>query len=217
MGYQVFNLPPRYVHQTKNHLGKQTKALHQCGKTTSQREGTRRRVHFNEDANQTIQVARLHNKQEIWYNHNDLIGFQHNWSQQNLEIMTPRKKKKHALLLGERSVPPLEDFQTFGSENRERRKKLVGTVVEHQASCKAVGYTDPYGYYIISKALSRNGRKFAWRAAAVNAYEVECFRKEMISVSMYSLFMDYYWNSIYPHLKNEPLMYLSKVLLCECD
>lgn len=211
MGYHV-NLPPRYVQQIACPGERAMEVKHEKSR---RRNRSRRTVHFNENANKTIVVSRLY-KPEIWYNHLDFIGFEHNWKQKHREPETPRKTKKRPLLLGERSIPPLEDFQTFRSEACESRKRLVGSVLDHQASCKAAGYTDPDGYSIISKALSKSDRKVAWRAAAVNDYEVACFRKEMGRVSVSSLFVEYYLTAIQPHL-SDPLGYLTKVLLCQCD
>jgi hypothetical protein len=119
-------------------------------------------------------------------------------------------------MVGKKSIPPMEDFQTFGEGANVSQRLLVQSILKHQASCLARGYTDLGGYGMLSKSMTKNDRKLAWQAAAVNAYEAECFRKDEAAVSLSCLFFEYCMTSIHPYL-NEPMVVMSKMLLCECD
>ncbi len=207
MGYQL-NLPPRYVHQI-SHLSSRTALNESADKNP-------RTVHFREDANQTIRLPQLE-EHDLWYNSWDYALFEKDWKENTNAETTMTRKKKRRLILGQRPTPPpLEHFLSFRGKCCENRRRLIQCLLEHQASCRDLGYLDPDGCCILSKAYSRNDRKFAWQAAAVNAYEVANFQNETVSVSFASLLIDYYSSSIQPHM-NDPLSYLSKVLLCQCD
>jgi hypothetical protein len=145
----------------------------------------------------------------------DYSLFSRNFKYDKKESMVPRKPKA-TLIVGKRAIPPMEELQTFSTGGHVSRRLLIQSILMHQASCRARGYTDPDGYSFLSKALSKPDRKQAWQAAQVNAYEADCFRKEDSSMSLSQLFLDYYVESIHPYL-NEPIVFLSKVLLCECD
>lgn len=210
MGYQLLNLPPRYVQQISHSAPR--KAL----SATVDSENHIRKVHFHDDANHTILVQPME-KLDLWYSPLDFSKFRKEYEKNEGAVMTTPRKRRRRLILGQRPTPPpLEQFQTFRDKECQNRRRLVKTLLEHQELCREKGFYDPDGCYLLSKALSRNDRKFAWQAAAVNAYEVEGFRKPMHSMTLASLLTDYYWSSIHPYM-NDPLSYLAKVLQCQCD
>lgn len=216
MGYQL-HLPPRYLRPLplkSNDL----RLLHEelLSKEVFKNRDDRKRVKFNLDANRTARVPKTHLKDNIWYTSQDFEAFESNWKQMNRESETPIMKKKRSLVMGKRVVPPMEDVRTFSCEAGASRRRLIRTLLEHQSSCKAQGFSDPDGYSILSKTLSLKDRKVAWEAGAVNAYEVHCFEKELTTSSLPNLFMDYYLEAIHPHL-HSPLAFMTKVLLCQCD
>jgi hypothetical protein len=174
---------------------------------------SKRLVHFEEQANQTFQVKRLP-KQAIWYDKHDYLSFRDNFRHAKKETVLPRKRK-WTLIVGKRDIPHMEDLQTFGAEAHVSQKLLTQSMLMHQAICRARGYTDPDGYSFLSKALSMHSRRKAWESAAVNAYEVESFRREDTVISVSSLFVEYYMDSIHPYI-HSPLVFLSKIL-CECE
>jgi hypothetical protein len=110
----------------------------------------------------------------------------------------------------------MEDLQAFASEYNENRKILIKRILEHQTFCRSQGFYDPDGLGMLSKSITRCDRKTAHRAALANAFEVDGFQQEKSYVSIGSLFMDYYWQSIHPNM-DDPLSYLTKVVLCQCD
>jgi hypothetical protein len=175
---------------------------------------SKRSVHFEEQANQTFQVERLP-KQAVWYDKQDYLSFRDNFRYAKKETVLPRKRK-WTLIVGKRDIPYMEDLQTFGPEARVSRKLLTQSMLMHQATCRARGYTDPDGCSFLSKVLSMRSQRQAWESAAVNAYEVECFRKEDTSITLSSLFVEYYMDSIHPYILS-PLVFLSNVLLCDCQ
>jgi hypothetical protein len=195
MGYRL-NLPPRYVQLCPPPFGRGGKP-----KPKSSRP-SRKKVQFEDHANQTFQVARLP-KYAIWYNELNYALFGENWRSAKRETEIPRKQKR-SLVVGNISVPPMEDFQTFGEGAHVSRRLLVQSILKHQASCRARSYTDPVGYGMLSKSMTKNNRKLAWR------------EEEEAAVSLSCLFFEYYMTSIHPYL-NKPAVVMSKMLRCECD
>ena len=214
MGYQLV-LPPRFV-QPRYHLSQGSAYDNEKVEGITD---NRRKVHFRDDANRTILVSVFHGI-NLWYNVCDFIKFEMDWENSRVGdpmTITTHQMKKRRFVLGQRPVPPpMEELPTFRRKNCENRRRLIQSVLEHQQSCHLQGFSDPDGYRILSRALSRNDRKMAWEVAAVNAYEVELLNRAKVSMSLPSLLMDYYCNSVLPHL-NDPLSYLTKVLLCQCD
>jgi hypothetical protein len=102
-----------------------------------------------------------------------------------------------------------------GAQQREKQRyegnkrgvwwwEIYQSLLKHQASCRARGYTDPVGYGMLSKSMTKNNRKLAWR------------EEEEAAVSLSCLFFEYYMTSIHPYL-NKPAVVMSKMLRCECD
>ena len=125
-------------------------------------------------------------------------------------------------------------FLTFGPHAQESRHYLVETIIRHQEECRAVGYSDPQGLYLISKALSKSDRKLAWELAMFNAEEVACFNildaqeearaaavaarssdKGESGGTLFALLFGCYLDTLYP-LLNDPLEFVSDVL-CKID
>ena len=215
MGYYV-NLPPRYVQHIKSTLSQHVALEEEDSTICSLEQRTHeipRSVSFDEGNSRTFFVP-VFDMDATWYSCTDILAFKTNWNVKKRETETPRRKKKH--ILGQRRIPLMEDLQTFGSESSENRKKLIKCILDHQAFCRSQGFSDPDGIFMLSRNISRGDRRTAWRAAATNAYEVDGFHKESSSVSFGSLFMDYYWQSIHPNL-DDPLSFLSKVVLCQCE
>lgn len=215
MGYQLI-LPPRFV---------QPLSLSQVGAFDCQKDentaASRRKVHFHDSANRTVLVSVFHGE-NLWYNVCDYIKFEMDWERNMMGearemITTIQETKKRRFVVGQRPVPfPMEELRSFQRKNCESRRRLIKSLLEHQQSCREQGFSDPDGYRILSRALSRSDRKAAWEVAAANAYEVEILNRTTISVSLSSLLMDYYCTSVHPHM-SDPLSYLAKVLLCQCD
>jgi len=206
-------LPPRYVELPG--------ALELCDSSdSSDSDDTVRRVQFDDHANQTFSVARYSND-DIWYTGRDYARFGDNFKHCKSESIT-QPKRKRSLRIGERDIPPMETYLTFGTPSARRSRRMMSkSILLHQATCRARGYLDPDGLSLVSKALSKHNRSQAWQAAAVNAYETECFRKEerqqlSSSESVSTLFLQYWLENVHPMFES-PLTFLSKVLLCECD
>lgn len=221
MGYFV-NLPPRYVHQIEpqnpclklpQHIAVTNEGPAVPCNPNNQ-EVIRRRVSFDDSSTRTFHVP-ASDKDDSWYSHGEILCFKVNWNTKKRETATPRKLNRH-VLVGRRVMPLMEDVQTFSIEHNENRKNLIKRILEHQGFCRSQGFSDPAGVCILSKSMSRGDRKSAWRAAATNAYEVDGFNQEQSSVSLGSLFMDYYWQSIHP-LWDDPLSFLSDVVFCQRD
>jgi hypothetical protein len=212
MEYKM-NLPPRYV--------KLPSALELCDSSDSSgSDDSVGRVQFDDHANQTFSVSRYTND-GIWYTGRDYARFGDNFKHFKSESIT-RPKRKRSLFIGEREIPPMETYQTFGTSSARRSRRMMSkSILLHQATCRARGYLDPAGLSLVSKALSKHDRNQAWQAGALNAYETEWFRKEerkqlTSSESVSTLFLQYYLDNVHP-LFSTPLTFLSKVLLCECD
>jgi hypothetical protein len=145
-----------------------------------------------------------------------------------MELLAGKKRKSSSLtkwIMGQtKSATSLEELQMLQQyEPPVCRKTFVQSILLHQAQCRVKGFQDPDGYSFLSKALSKKDRKLAWQLAAVNAYEVF---EESISLHLHPqkeepsntmvLFLDYYMDSVHPYL-SQPLVLMSKLLLCDCD
>ena len=216
MGYYV-SLPPRNVQHIKPTLPQHIAIEEDNSTTCSMEQDSRKvvsKVSFDETRNGQTFLVPTSDVDESWYSCADILAFTANWNTKKRETETPRRKSKH--ILGQRRMPLMEDLQTFGSESSENRKKLIKCILDHQTFCRSHGFSDPDGIFILSNSISRGDRKTARRSAATNAYEVAGFQKETSYETIGSLFMDYYWQSIHPNL-DDPLSFLSKVVLCQCD
>jgi len=240
MGYYV-NLPPRYVQPIKPYLPDSEQQIDAtieekaegredstCSTSSMDEDESitmdKRRVSFDERNIRTILVPTA-DMDVCWYNCSDILCFQMDWNSKRRETETPRKRQRSGhgmVLIGQRQMPLMEDVQTFRTESNENRRILTRKILEHQDHCRIYGgFIDPDGLCILSMTLSRSDRKMAQLSAMTNVYEVDGFRyeeeqQEMSSVSLPSLFVEYYWESIHPNL-DDPLSYLSKIISCQCD
>jgi hypothetical protein len=182
-----------------------------------------------------VYILPTHSGKSTWYNTKDFVKFAKEWKISRIEQLNEaRRNKRQAfdvmkMAMGRRQkepIPTMEELQMTQPEASVCRKNHVQSILIHQARCRAKGFNDPDGYAFLSKALSKADRKLAWRLAAVNAYEVQVLFEEQLflpshqqsppSSNMSGLLADYYFESVHPYL-SQPLVLMSKLLLCECD
>ena len=255
MGYQVC-LPPRYVvklspqHTVLERSYSPQPHRNQSPHKRSTKTTTKKKVRFDDERNnKVIRVSRIpeDSKQTIWYDEWDYMSFRVQfWSPDSDGLMnqnsflafiqtTAASMWYSNTAAASRSIIPDDDKMikqqkklTFGPHARESRHTLVDTIMRHQQDCRSMGYCDPQGLYLISKALSKSDRKLAWELALFNAEEVALFNsldaeKEFqraaqvasSSSSVLTVAVDYYLDSIHPML-NDPLEVVSS-LLCKID
>jgi hypothetical protein len=217
----TINLPPRYVQQVE--------ASNSVKLSDS-------KVHFRLDANEVHVLPAQSDStsgKSTWYGPKDYANFATEWRISSIHNKNEARRRMRDVVnfmnMGKRTkepIPTLEELQMAQRETSVSRKNLIQSILVHQAHCRAKGFTDPDGYSFLSKSLSRADRKLAWQIAAVNAYEVQVLFEQPTSqprhqqssanCSFSELLADYYMESVHPFL-SQPLVFMSKLLLCECD
>ena len=188
MGHFV-NLPPRYIDPL----------------TTNQKSNRKTEVQFSEHI-LTFRIDELAPR-ECWYSRSDISKFhRENWKPRKDDSLDEViNTSKTTFPMGKRDVPAMEDFQTFAPKAQNARWLVVRSVLLHQAACRSRGLNDPFGYAMISKALSKQDKKRAWKSGFCNAYEVECLKKgdkaKTKTIDSAALLYEYFVDNIHQYLK----------------
>jgi hypothetical protein len=222
----TINLPPRYV----KHIDSDRKT--ETTKTSRLTPCHGNKVQFRLDSNQVYTLP-THSSRSTWYSAKDYADFATAWKilrRHHLKAIRRKDRQGFDLMemaIGRRekeSIPTMEELRM--TQTSVCRKNVVQSILIHQVQCRANGFNDPEGYALLSRALSKADKKLAWQLAAVNAYEVQKLFAEQILLpqpqpshstsNMSGLLADYYFDSVHPFL-SQPLVFMSKLLLCECD
>jgi hypothetical protein len=224
----TINLPPRYVHRIK---GDSETSL---SKTSTLIPGHATKVQFHLDSNE-VYILPMHSGRTTWYTAKDFADFATAWKTSRIRHQkSVRRSNRQAtdlmkMAAGRRQqkpIPTMEELRMMRPQASVCRESVVQSILIHQAQCRAKGFNDPDGYAFLSKALSKSDKKFAWQVAAINAHEVQALcdvplflpqkKQSPSSSDLSGLVIDYYYESVHPYL-SQPLVFMSKLLLCECD
>ena len=224
------NLPPRYLHQVRQSRAESKEPIVQATTTS--------KVRFKLKANKVRRLPQTpRTKTDTWYGRDDYARFMLDWELDIKKHIEKQQMPSSSYLTKwltstveqnqPKEIPSLEELQMIQQcQPPVDRNALVQSILLHQAHCRLKGFQDPDGYSVISKSLSKGDRKMAWQLAAVNAYEVQKMLDESAPSRAYlksdepsptaMLFLEYYIDAVHPYL-SQPLVLMSKLLLCDCE